>query len=431
MRFPLKPALTGALAIALVAAWGFDRSTVASLWDIPMPKPAEERGVSIEEVRAKRMEMIAHTYLIDPNRTLDGFYDALLKGGTTRVAHYGDSPTTGDLITADARALLQQQFGNAGTGFVLVAKPWAWYNHRGVEMQSSGWRYNVAGVATLPDSLYGLGAVSFRGNAGAVARWTLADGTHTRAEVYFLAQPGGGKFSFEANGATLGVGDTDGEQSGPGFISFDLPEGSKEFTLKVTDGEVRLYGVDFRRNSPGVVYSSIGVNGANITLIARALDTAHWTAELNHYKPDLLVLAYGTNESGFPDFVNGNWAGELRVAVKKAKAALPGVSILLMSPMDRGVRGESGEIQTIASLPKLVSLEEGVARELNVAFFNTYQAMGGEGTMGRWYTAEPRLVGADFIHPLPAGAKVVGGLLYKALRDGFQDYKLRQLGVRN
>ena len=189
--------------------------------------------------------------------------------------------------------------------------------------------------------------------------------------------------------------------------------------------------VDFRRNSPGVVYSSIGVNGANITLIARALDTAHWTAELNHYKPDLLVLAYGTNESGFPDFVNGNWAGELRVAVKKAKAALPGVSILLMSPMDRGVRGESGEIQTIPSLPKLVSLEEGVARELNVAFFNTYQAMGGEGTMGRWYTAEPRLVGADFIHPLPAGAKVVGGLLYKALRDGFQDYKLRQLGVRN
>ena len=68
MRFPLKPALTGALAIALVAAWGFDRSTVASLWDIPMPKPAEERGVSIEEVRAKRMEMIAHTYLIDPNQ---------------------------------------------------------------------------------------------------------------------------------------------------------------------------------------------------------------------------------------------------------------------------------------------------------------------------------------------------------------------------
>jgi hypothetical protein len=53
--------------------------------------------------------------------------------------------------------------------------------------------------------------------------------------------------------------------------------------------------------------------------------------------------------------------------------------------------------------------------------------MGGEGTMGRWYNAEPRLVGADFIHPMPAGAKIVGELLYNSLRTGYNQYKLRQL----
>jgi len=53
--------------------------------------------------------------------------------------------------------------------------------------------------------------------------------------------------------------------------------------------------------------------------------------------------------------------------------------------------------------------------------------MGGEGTMAKWYTGEPRLVGADFIHPLPAGARIVGELLYNALRDGYNGYKLRQL----
>ena len=47
--------------------------------------------------------------------------------------------------------------------------------------------------------------------------------------------------------------------------------------------------------------------------------------------------------------------------------------------------------------------------------------------MARWYAAEPRLVGADFIHPMPAGAKIVGELLYTALRDGYNQYKLRQL----
>jgi hypothetical protein len=47
--------------------------------------------------------------------------------------------------------------------------------------------------------------------------------------------------------------------------------------------------------------------------------------------------------------------------------------------------------------------------------------------MSRWYQAEPRLVGADFIHPMPAGAKIVGELLVNALRDGLNQYKLRQL----
>jgi lysophospholipase L1-like esterase len=65
-----------------------------------------------------------------------------------------------------------------------------------------------------------------------------------------------------------------------------------------------------------------------------------------------------------------------------------------------------------------------------VAFFNTFQAMGGEGTMARWYAAEPRLVGSDYIHPMPAGAKIVGELLYGSLRDGYNEYKLRQLKSR-
>jgi len=54
-------------------------------------------------------------------------------------------------------------------------------------------------------------------------------------------------------------------------------------------------------------------------------------------------------------------------------------------------------------------------------------AMGGDGTMARWYAVEPRLVGSDYIHPMPAGAKIVGELLYGSLRDGYNEYKLRQL----
>ena len=50
--------------------------------------------------------------------------------------------------------------------------------------------------------------------------------------------------------------------------------------------------------------------------------------------------------------------------------------------------------------------------------------------MGRWYQAEPRLVGADLIHPMPAGARIVGHLFYKALMRGYYAYKLRHLRER-
>jgi hypothetical protein len=53
--------------------------------------------------------------------------------------------------------------------------------------------------------------------------------------------------------------------------------------------------------------------------------------------------------------------------------------------------------------------------------------MGGPGTMGKWYMAEPRLVSADFIHPMPSGAKIVGSLLYQAILDGYNSFKLKRL----
>ena len=126
-----------------------------------------------------------------------------------------------------------------------------------------------------------------------------------------------------------------------------------------------------------------------------------------------------------PTYVETTWAAELKQAVHRLRAALPKVPILLMSPMDRGEKLEDGSIGTTPALLRLIAKEKAVAAEMNVAFFNTFEAMGGAGTMAEWYAAQPRLVGADYIHPLPGGAKIVGELLYDALEDGYNEYKRR------
>ena len=102
--------------------------------------------------------------------------------------------------------------------------------------------------------------------------------------------------------------------------------------------------------------------------------------------------------------------------------------MLLMSPMDRGERKTGGEIETIAGLAA-PGQDRNAGRRRKPAwhFSIPFKPWAATGTMARWYAAEPRLVGADFIHPMPAGAKIVGELLYSALRDGYNEYKLRQL----
>jgi lysophospholipase L1-like esterase len=423
------------VAPALKNFASFDPQMLATVVDLPIPKLKPEAPLpELVDLRSKRLEVRAPANLIDPTHSLDHFYAALLKGGTTRVVHYGDSPTTGDLITADARAMLQKQFGDGGSGFVLIARPWAWYNRRGVEMEaSSSWKIDIAGIANLKDGMHGLGGVSFIGSAGANARWKLKV-RHSVIEVAFLRQPDGGAFAIDADDKELGIvetapepaADSESPTKGPGYALFEIPEGATKFAVRVTRGTVRLYGAEFRTHA-GVIYSSLGINGANVTLLSRSFNGPHWAAELRHYKPSLVIVNYGTNESGYAKFVDTTWGPEMREVVKRLHAALPESSIILMSPMDRGEKNAAGEIETVQVLPRLVTIESRVAAETGAAFFNTFEAMGGAGTMARWYTSEPRLVSADFIHPMPAGAKIVGELLYDALRDGYNEYKLRQL----
>jgi lysophospholipase L1-like esterase len=396
------------------------KPTVAEAFVDPLASPE-----GLNQTQSKRLLAKAPRNLSDPAHVLDHFYEALLRGQSVHILHYGDSPTTADLITADARALFQHEFGDGGMGFVLMARPWAWYNHRGIEMSASNWKIDVGSASNAKDGLNGLGAVSFRGSPGAVSHWKVK-AAHRKVEIAYLIEPQGGGFEVEADGKPIGSGSSTaplGSQAFvPGYASFDLPPGAAVITLKVTSGSVRFYGADFRKGA-GVVYSSLGINGANVTLLSNAFNEAHWAAELRHYKPDLIIVNYGTNESGFPNFIDSTWGREMRKAVARLQRAMPEASILLMSPMDRGAKAANGEIDTIPTMPRLVATESKIAADTGVAFFDTFEAMGGSGTMGRWYTSEPRLVGSDYIHPMPAGARIVGELLYSALREGFDRFK--------
>src|SRR5579883_3007309 len=81
----------------------FDPATVSEVWNIPVPRRAEIEVAKINATvnPANPEAAPAKSQLSDPTHELNHFYAALLKGSAV-VVHYGDSPTTADLITADA-----------------------------------------------------------------------------------------------------------------------------------------------------------------------------------------------------------------------------------------------------------------------------------------------------------------------------------------
>jgi lysophospholipase L1-like esterase len=432
--FPFKPMLAIVTLFLLVSAFprvsrdlrSVDRATVEAVFEFP------PEALAAGEIQESTSPTVAEARIIDPAGDLARFYAALERterhepGAITRIVHYGDSPTTADMITGDVRLLLQRRYGDAGHGFSLVAKPWAWYEHRDVGVRGHGWNIVAASMPGKNDGLFGLGGVSFQSSAGS-SRIALRDPTHTGAEVDYLKQPGGGSFSVSADGVDLGSVSTDGDARTAGFAHFNLPAtGARTIDIQA-HGAVRLFGIVLEKPGPGISYDSLGMNGAHVALLAHNFNEAHWAGQLQHRRPDLVVLNYGTNESGFASFVSNTYEKELRAVVKRLRKALPGVSLLLMSPMDRAERVAGGAIVTLPTIPKLAAIQERVARENGCAFFNTFQAMGGTGTMARWYEAHPRMVSADFIHPTPAGAKLVGNQLYLALLDGFTKHKLKRM----
>jgi len=449
--FPRKTALAVLTAAVLLYAWHRFRNPAQGLSpavflraarvELPHP-PVNAATVAVAgdaqpAVPGKPMASASvgarpaiSTVLVDDSGALDPFFAALyrLESGKVEVVtilHYGDSPTTADLITGDARALLQQRFGDAGHGFNLVAKPWAWYGHRDVGISDHGWKA-LTGVGSMRQGEFGLGGATLVGGVGAKSTFRLQDASQTDMELDYFTEPDGGRVSIAADGVTLATIDTMGTADVPSFKWLHLPPGARQVELSVTSGEVRLHGIDLRKGDRGVLYDSLGLNGASTTVISRTFAAETWAAELRHAKPSLVIINYGTNESSFGDFVRKQYEGELRAAIAKLRAAQPDVPILIMGPMDRGERSGVNDIETMPTIPEITAIQRRVAADERCGFFDTFDAMGGEGTVARWYSAKPRLVTADFIHPTPQGALLVARELVNNLDKGYERWKHAQ-----
>lgn len=383
----------------------------------------------------------------DPTgHALDGFFAALAKtekgepGALTRVAHYGDSLVVSDFMSSTLRRRFQNKFGDAGHGFVLFAKPWAWYFHQDVNhWNGEGWTANRVVNPRIADEMYGYGGATFRttetkANAGfSTAKPTPGDPQAekdmfgrrvSRFEVHYLEQPDGGSVHVSIDGKHVETLSTRAPKGGSKKLAqktYPVADGEHSIEFRPLGGaEARFFGTVLERDVAGVVWDALGVNGGRARLLD-VNDTTHWTEALRARNPNLVVLQYGTNESEDTGYPMEQYEATLEQVLRHVRAALPEAGCLVVGTMDRAGAGAGG-METRPIIPLLGAAQRKVAFKVGCAFWDTLASMGGPGSMGRWVKATPKLGGGDLTHPTATGAALLGDLLYTALMKAYAEH---------
>ena len=401
------------------------------------PEEVELPAAAREIVPPPNAEQKPPRQIEDPSgRALDPYFRKLMaaerkdKGAIARAMYYGDSIVATDFVTGTLRRRLQKRFGDAGHGFVPMANPWPGYFHNDVSRYAApGWTVSRVVGPFTKDNLYGLGGTSFRNEGpGLFSTFGTAKEGHygltlTRFVLAYMEQPDGGRMEISIDGEPKETIDTKGPALKSVWKTYEVPAGAHELKARPLEANVRAFGVWMENDGPGAVLDAIGIQGGHIRQLD-ANDDAHWAEHLQRRDPSLVVFAYGINEVADGEaYPISQYLETAHAVLAQVKAALPNAGCLVIGPLDKALKTSDG-YGASNFVPKLANAQRKVAHEVGCAYWDTFSAMGGSGSMGIW--VQRGLGSSDLSHPSSAGAEVIGNWIYLALMDAYEAFKAKQ-----
>jgi hypothetical protein len=370
--------------------------------------------------------------IADEKGTMRSFYDHLAeqeRGTATRplrIAMYGDSNLTSDFISGHLRRVLQERYGDAGHGWVSLSRPWGSYRHEDVVMLGFWPMFKLYAPTThvAGDKQYGFANMAAQSSEGGAAAWaaTTKDPKAkvgqavSHFELHYLKQPRGGTFTLQIDKKDLRTVDTKAAAFELGIEEVDVEEGPHEIRGVITgSGPVRFFGVSLDKPGappkPGIQLDSLGAGALNFERLTWVANDTR-KAGLQKRAYDLVILWLGMNVMFVPP--NKAWATEF---VNDLKDALPNTPILMMTPGDTALDGETKSNPRIVAVVK--QLRE-VATETGIAFWDFREAMGGDGSIIGF--TKRGLTGEDHIHFGPEGSRLMGDRFLCAVTTAFSNH---------
>ncbi|WP_392566720.1 GDSL-type esterase/lipase family protein [Utexia brackfieldae] len=312
------------------------------------------------------------------------------------ITQFGDSHSAADFFTGELRRLMQERYGDAGIGWV-TPMPVPGQYHIGLSWKTQHWQ--IVSSRNVHDRLYPMGGyiASPTKNSSvlqvipqqsqAAEKWTVS------MRVKLLKRNALQVFDAKETRLPLRLPTRLNQWQSVNFVT------TMPFQIKTTNMGVELGSFWLqKRHQAGVIVSPIATNGAKLSLWQKW--SADWFDELPSTKSDLVILAYGTNES-FESTLNlAEYRKNLIYNIAQIRKQLPRAVILLFSSPDTLLSSVSAPASCDARHPPsyqaVRQIQQEVAQSERLLYWDWQTAMGGNCIIEKWRMMD--LARPDLVH---------------------------------
>ena len=356
------------------------------------------------------------------------------EGKIVRVAHYGDSQIEMDRISGSLRQILQERFGGGGPGMVPALKA---LSSVSVSQNATGSlsRYALVsdslsrrspthryGPMTRYSVLTGEGRFNFRKAENRYAQPRVRN--ISKVSVLMGQSSADTKLSLKCDTLQVMTRTFDSDSPDVTLVSWDLPvnvdRGSVSFS-----GNAEIYGI-MLDGEPGVTVDNIAMRGCAGTIFS-GIDAKVMRQSFSKTNTRLIILQFGGNampgissRKGISLYVN-----KLEKQFEYFRDVAPQAKLLFVGPADMS-KSVNGSLVTWPLLQDLNDSLKVHCLNNGVAYWDTFNMMGGPGSMRQWVKHNPPLAGPDYIHFTTRGAAEVGATLARSILIYDDLYRLRR-----
>jgi hypothetical protein len=340
------------------------------------------------------------------------------KNKKVRIAHYGDSLILGDIITESLRQRMQENFSGKGIGFVSIIADDYRMKRSINQSYSTDWDY-ASFVTRNPDQLpFGINGTIAIPKPGSWVRYETTQIFKTLnsfdvIKIYYSNADKTSTIQFII------------DNNSPQKMNLEFNNSIQEIVLNVKSGKKfelqfvngkrpYLYGVSLE-STTGVYVDNFPMRGNSGASLAEILP--QMLNDFNKYLDyDLIIFNYGANVSSPNKGIYSVYENKMISVIEEFKRSFPKTSFLLVSVADKTIK-KGSQFLTNPDVPLLLESQRRIAERTNIAFWNLWEAMGGNNSMKDWVDSAPPQALKDYSHFTPEGGDRVGELLYEALMD--------------